>query len=505
MKLRLLLALTLLATLGRAAQFAPIFTSGAVLQRDQPVAVWGTGRDGEHVTVEFLGHRADAVVSGGRWRVTLPPSPATENATLRLRGDTLVELRDIAVGEVWLCTGQSNMEWRLNQCPPFTNDLLRTANDPGIRQIKIPLRPFAGDPLPAFGWKKFDRAAAPQFSAVAYFFAAEVRRRLGVVVGLVNCSFGGTPIEAWLSRTTLETAGEQALLAQHDQKMAAFPDAKTYEAAWTAFTQARNARDAQLKAGAKAADLGPAPVEPYGYRSKSRPTGLHGAMFSLITPYTARGVLWYQGENNAGASVEAYAKLLRALIAQFRTEWDSAHLPVYVAQVSSPTANWPDAEEPYARLREAQRLVATSTPHSGFVVTLDYGERGNVHPIQKQPIGERFARLALAQTYGLSGFAAQSPSATAAQRVADTVVISFADLPGRLVLRDPAVPTLDVQLASGEWRAATAQLGEDGRTLRLALAPGEQARAVRYAYRNFGPLTLFTDEDLPVSPFLLPL
>jgi len=502
---RLLLAFVLLASLTRAAQFAPVFTSGAVLQRDQPVTLWGTGRDGEAITVELLTHRVGAVVAGGRWQVTLPPSAATESTTLRLRGDNVVELRDVAIGEVWLCTGQSNMEWRLNQCPPFTDELLRRANDPGIRHLKIPLRPFAGDPLPSFAWKKLDATAAPQFSAVAYYFAAEVRRRLGVVVGLVNCSFGGTPIEAWLSRATLAAAGKDELLAQHDQKMAAFPDAKAYEAAWTAFTSARAARDAQLKAGAKAADLGPAPVEPYGYRSKSRPTGLHGSMFSLITPYTARGVLWYQGENNAGASVEAYASLLRALIGQFRTEWAAPELPVYVAQVSSPTTNWPDAEEPYARIREAQRLVATTTPHSGFVVTLDYGERGNVHPLQKQPIGERLARLALARTYGLTGFAAQSPFATRVQRDGDTLVVSFADLPGRLELRDPRCPTLDVQLADGGWRAAQAQVGADGRTLRLALAPGEQVRAVRYAYRNFGPLTLYTDEGLPASPFLLSL
>jgi sialate O-acetylesterase len=500
---RLLLLFLALVPLAPAAQFAPVFTSGAVLQRDQPITLWGTGRDGEHVTLELLGHAATTTVSAGRWLVTLPALPATESTTLRLRGDNVVELRDVALGEVWLCTGQSNMEWRLNQCPPFTDDLLRTADDPGIRQIKIPLRAYAGDPLPVFAWKKFDRANAGQFSAVAYYFAADVRRRLGVVVGLVNCSFGGTPIEAWLSRPSLLAAGESAYLAQQDAKLAAFPDATSYEAAWAAYLKARAERDARQKAGVAEADLGPAPTEPYGYRSKGRPAGLHGAMFSLITPYTARGVLWYQGENNAGATVERYAALLRALIAQFRSEWNAPALPFFIAQVSSPTANWPEPEEPYARLREAQRLVATTTPHSGFVVTMDYGEHANVHPKQKQPIGERFARLALASVYGVKGLAAQSPSAASVQRRGDELAITFADLPGRLVIRDAAVPHLDVQLADGTWRSATARLSADAKSLVLPLAAGEEPRAVRYAYRNFGPLSLYTDEGLPVSPWLL--
>jgi sialate O-acetylesterase len=324
-----------------------------------------------------------------------------------------------------------------------------------------------------------------------------------VVVGLVNCSYGGTPIEAWLSRDTLAAAGETALLEKHDRKMAAFADAAAYEAAWAAFQKARAEREARVKAGAKPDELGPVPSEPYGYRTKGRPAGLYDSMFSLITPYTARGVLWYQGENNAGAPVDAYARQLRALIGQFRNDWSAPDLPVFVGQLASPTANWPDLEDPYARIREAQRAVATSTPHSGFIVTMDYGERGNVHPKQKQPIGERFARLALGRVYGLGGFAAQSPSAITAKRVGDELEVRFADLPGRLVLRDPALPTLEIQLADGTWQPAMARLTGDGKSLRIALAAGEAPRALRYAWRNFCALSLYTDEELPVSPWQL--
>ncbi len=488
-----------------AASFAPVFTDGAVLQRDEPVVIWGGGREGEAVTVEILGKSAGGVVKDGRWQVTLPALPSTASTKLTLRGDSLVELSDVAVGEVWLGLGQSNMEWRLNQCPPHTDALLASADNPAIRQIKIPLRAYSGDPLPAFAWKKFDRTNAGQFGAVAYFFAAELQRKLGVVVGIVNCSYGGTPIEAWMSRDALTRAGFANALAEHDGKMAQWVDFAAYDQVWREFDAARKAWDARKKAGATEAELGAQPAEPYGFRTKGRPAGLRESMFSLITPYTVRGALWYQGENNAGKPAD-YAKLLPELVAELRADWQRPGLPVFIGQLSSPTSNWPDEKEGYAALREVQRAYAVSDPRSGFVVSLDYGERGNVHPLNKQPVGERFARLALARTYGRTGFAAQSPSAAKAARVGDRIELSFADLPGGLELRDPAVPALLLRDAAGSTAApASITLSPDGKRLLLAVPAGFTPAVVTYAYQNFCALTLFTDEGLPVSPWTLPV
>ena len=492
-----------------AAQFAPVFTSGAVLQRDQPIAVWGTGRDGEKITVELLDHRATTTVTpDGRWGLTLPPSPATPisaSATLRLVGDTTVTLTDIAIGEVWLGLGQSNMEWRLNQCAPHTTALLATAENPAIRNLKIPLRPYAGDPLPAFAWKKFDRDNAPYFGAVAYFFAAELQRKLGVTVGIVNCSFGGTTIEAWLSREALAASDGAPLLAEHDKKMAVWPDFAAYDKAWRDYDAAKKAYEARKKNNPSDPALGAQPVEPFGFRTKSRPAGLHESMLALITPYTARGALWVQGENNAGKPAP-YASMLTRLMAELRTDWARPDLPVFIGQLSSPTANWPDEQEGYAPLREIQRAVALADPHSGLVVTLDHGERGNVHPINKQPVGERFARLALARVYQETGYAAQSPSATTARLTSTQIEITFRDLPGRLELRDPAIPTLRLRDAAGKSQPpASISLSPDGKRLLLAVPSGFAPAAVIYAYQNFCALTLFSDEGLPVSPWILPV
>jgi len=498
-----LIALFSLAVATHAAQFAPAFTDNAVLQRDQPVTVWGTGRDGEKLEVEMLGHKASGEVRDGKWSLTLPPMPATDSATLTLRGDSVVELKNVAVGEVWLLTGQSNMEWRLNQCAPLTDALLATADNPRIRQLKIPLRAYHGDPLPAFGWKPFDKASAPQFSAVGYFFADALQKKLGVPVGLVNCSYGGTPIEAWMSREAIAGAGFRATLDEDEKRRALFPDAASYEKAWEDFQAAKKTFEERKKAGVPAAELGPEPKEPYGFRSKSRPAGLRDAMLSLVTPYTARGTLWYQGENNAGKP-DDYAALLTGFMAEMRREWKQPALPFFIAQVSSPTKNWPDHEDPYARMREAQTKVAKADPNSGFVVTLDRGEHQNVHPIDKQPIGERFARLALSRVYGEAGSAAQSPSASRAVARDGHVEITFDDLPGRLELRDPLVPTLEVSADGSTWQAPTAAaVSDDGRT--LILTPPAEAKHVRYGWRNFCTLTIFTDESLPVSPWRLPI
>lgn len=484
------------------AEFAPVFTANAVLQRDQPVTIWGTGRDGEKVTVSLLDQSASTTVADGRWAVKLPALPATKSATLRLVGDTTVELPNVAVGEVWLLTGQSNMEWRLNQCSPHSDALLASADNPMIRQIKIPLRPYAGDPLPKFDWKVFDKASAPFFSAVGYHFAEVLQQKLGVVIGLVNCSFGGTPIQAWMSREAISAAGGDKLLADHDKKMAAFPDAASYDAAWKTFDAARRQWDERKKAGTPESELGPKPVEPYGFRTKGRPAGLRESMFALITPYTARGVLWYQGENNAGQP--DYAPMLEKLIAEMRKDWATPELPFFIGQISSPTNNFPDEQDAYALTREAQRRVAVDVPHSGFVVTLDYGEKGNVHPIQKQPVGERFARLAQARVYGVQGMAAQSPSASRAVVRDGTVLVDFRDLPGRLEIRDGSLPTLETAGTDGVWQPAAGRLSEDGRQLVITPAAGSASPAkIRYAWRNFCPLSLYTDEGLPVSPWNL--
>jgi len=224
-------------------------------------------------------------------------------------------------------------------------------------------------------------------------------------------------------------------------------------------------------------------------------------MLRLVTPYSAKGVLWYQGENNASRPQD-YAKLLPQIITNWRQDWNQPEWPFYIAQISSSNSKNYDIEG-WATFREAQRVVATTTPHAGWVVTLDYGERAEVHPKVKKPIGERFAKLALTRVYGQRG-AAQSASASVAKLKGNEIVVSFTDLPGTLKLQDPDLPTLEVQGEAGTWALAKGKIAPDGKTLSVEVAnPADKPKAIRYAWRQFCTLSLYSDEDLPVSPWNL--
>lgn len=198
--------------------------------------------------------------------------------------------------------------------------------------------------------------------------------------------------------------------------------------------------------------------------------------------------------------------MLTALLAEFRRDWQRPDWPVLIGQISSPTPNWPDEQDPYARIREAQRAVATADPHSGLVVSLDYGKRGNVHPINKQPVGERFARLALGRVYGEKGFAPQSPSAVSATEEGGKIRVRVDDVPGKLEFRDPSIPTLQVSKDGTQWLPATAEITADGKAIIVTPPPdATPVHSVRYAFQNFCPLTIYTDEGLPVAPWNLAL
>jgi sialate O-acetylesterase len=305
-----------------------------------------------------------------------------------------------------------------------------------------------------------------------------------------------------MDRETLLATGGAKLIDEDAIKMALFATPADYEKAWHEYTTAKKDWEAKKKSGVPAAALGPQPKEPYGYRSKSRPSGLHDSMLGLIRPYTARGFLWYQGENNGGN--RAYEKMLSGFISATRKEWNSPEMPFLIAQLSSPSGSNPDDGDAFPIIREAQRKVAIETPEAGFVVTLDHGQKGDVHPRVKQPIGERFARLALGRVYSDKEFSPQSPVATEANLGDGAIWIKFADIPKSLEIRDATIPTLEVQNETGEWKPVQAERGSDLKTLRIPQVTTESTpKAVRYAWKNFCSLSLYSDEGLPVSPWLL--
>jgi sialate O-acetylesterase len=358
----------------------PIFGDHMVLQRDQPVVIWGSAAADEAVTVEFAGQSKSSHADGaGRWQVMLDSMPAsTELRTLTVRGTNTLTFTDILIGEVWFCSGQSNMEKPLGprQGQKPTDDFeaeLTRADCPTLRLFQVPHHAKAKTGDGTLSWFASNGEALLQskFSAAAYYFGRELQRELGVPVGLIHSSFGGTRIEAWMPAEAFAT----------DPRLHDLP-AQPYEA-WVKGVQA---------------------------------TELYQSMVAPFVPFRIRGFLWYQGEANCmNAEGEIYAAKMRALITSWRAAWGQPGAPFYFALLApfgySKQKNWTKQLTPHAlpAIWEAQ-VGALDVPHTGLIVTTDLAGSGkDIHPTNKRDVGLRFARLALADTYDRSEVAAQPP------------------------------------------------------------------------------------------------
>jgi sialate O-acetylesterase len=288
-----------------AVKPAGVFTDYAVLQQNEPVRIWGTADAGEKITVSFSDQTAEtAADEKGNWMVTLRKMPAcAESRLLIIRGSNTalpVELKHVLVGEVWLAGGQSNMASTMNSYKTTTQPDIDSANDPLLRMITIPKKAFAAEKTAAPQWQTATPKNVDGFSASAYYFARHLREALKVPVGIVACSVGGTPAEAWMSRKTLESSPDlkRILDAYETTYRKNFADDDAYLKKLEEETQAAK------KAGRK-------PATPMGPRNPLRPCGLHENMLTQTIPYTVKGVIWYQGENNANAGAARGAELDR--------------------------------------------------------------------------------------------------------------------------------------------------------------------------------------------------
>jgi sialate O-acetylesterase len=402
--LRLLLActfcsLTLPLTAAGAVQLPNVFSDHAVLQRDRPVRIWGWGQAGENVTVHFHGQTVSAQTDpSGYWEVWLKPESAGGPYSLTVNGDataTPLERKDILVGDVWLASGQSNMEFPL---AGFTGTIpaplkdgekeIATANHPRIRLLvqkkatsTVPLGD-GSDP-----WTECTPETARHFSAVAYFFGREISERENVPVGLIDTTWGGTPAHSWISPAALASFNLTSV----------FEDAGTIaqEQGRADQIRANNAReDAALQAAGKT----PAthPRIPYDHGGAWAPGTLFNAMIAPYTRFAIKGVLWYQGETDSDAKrAPYYFRVFSALISDWRRQWGEGDFPFFFVQISSFNSTAPG----WPVVRDAQRRTL-SLRNTGMAVTLDVGTPDNVHPPDKQTVGNRLALAARATVYG---------------------------------------------------------------------------------------------------------
>jgi len=488
-----------------------VFAENAVLQRDRPLPVWGWAEPGEEVTVSLGAEKAAAAAGrDGRWMVRLAAQPASkEPITLTAAGKNAIEVKNILLGDVWLCSGQSNMDWGLGGCDAPED--IAAANLPLIRHFRTEYN-FASAPATDVKgrWSVCTPNTAGGFSAVGFYFARSVQAATGVPIGLLTNAVGGTNIELWMSRETLlQTPAldpyarqmRASLAAYQVQLAGALPAIET----WTAASRAAQMADQPLP-------MPPAwPEFPFGERvARPRCVTLHNGHIAPLVPMALRGVLWYQGESNADGDL--YLEKKAAMLANWRTWFGDPDLPFYFVQLAAfePPNDTP-AGTGWGRIRDVQRRCLT-LPHTGMACAIDLGEPDDIHPKNKADVGERLARWALARNYGHPGLVPSGPLFRDLKIEGATARVRFDSIGAGLITarktgRSPAAEEKNAPLrrfaiagTDRKWVWATAVI--DGDTVVVSAPEVPSPVAVRYAdSSNPEGANLYNRDGLPASPF----
>ncbi|MFY8229844.1 MAG: sialate O-acetylesterase [Opitutales bacterium] len=496
-----LLALAFL-TLGALASAAElrlpaVFSDHMVLQRDKAVAVWGWADAAEEVTIEFAGQKKAAKAdASGQWSLRLDPLTASaESRRLTATGKDgrKAEVSDVLVGDVWLGSGQSNMAMTVNRAKDFEQE--KTASTfPLIRHFKEESAGAATAQTQSKGkWLACTPDNVGAFSATLYFFGREIHREVGVPIGLINSSVGGTPIESWIAPEVQETKPE--LSAALKAQSAALPKIDPEKAKADYAVELKKFKAAKAKAVAEGTK---APRPPRNAAEVSERKGSYGQLFNgkvaPLVPYTLKGMLWYQGEaNSSDTRAPLYVHQLSALVTDWRARWGE-ELPfawVQLPNFSRPGEGWP--------LMRESMLKTLSLPKTGMAVTIDIGEAKDIHPKNKQEVGRRLSLWALGNVYGRKVAAASGPLPAGHEIKGAEVVVTLTHAEG-LKTRDGA-PVKGFQLAGTDkqWKPAAARI--DGAKLVVTSAEVAAPVALRYAWLDFPETNLVNSADLPASPF----
>ena len=472
-----------------------ILSSHMVMQRDLPVHVWGMAAPGQSVTVAFRGESRSVKPDPlGHWNAYLKPGAAGGPFTLTVTPGAApnqsatqppITVDDIMVGDVWVASGQSNMEFPLSRASTAAQDLPKAAN-PQIRLLMIHKRPaaYAMWDADTDGWTPSNPETAKEFSAVAWYFARDIAARQHVTIGLIDATWGGTVGESWVRLTAL---GEDASLAPIFVSRGKMTDD-------AADAEAEGAYEKRQMDEAKAAGK-PLPQFPWHPPLNSWGPGLlWNGMIAPLTQLPIRGALWYQGESNSAlARVHSYDRVMRTLIEDWRRQWGIGDFPFLYVQISNFKST---PREDWAELRE-QQVRTLAMRNTAMAVTIDIGNPDDVHPTDKLDVGLRLARAARAMTYG-ENIQYSGPMLRQATTETDSIRVWFDHAKG-LNAKGGPVTGFEVAGRDGKYMPATATI--DGATV-IASSPDVPSPVyVRYGWANSPQCDLFNGEDLPASPF----
>jgi len=455
-----------------------------VLQRDQPNKLWGKAEPAESISASIAGQTIAATAdASGLWSLMLPKLEVGGPHTLVVKGKNELKINDILVGEVWICSGQSNMQWTVKSANDSDLELL-TANNSQIRMINFPQ---VGSQTPIWShddrkWQVSSTETVGGFSAVGYFFARQLQQTLGVPVGMVNNAWGGSACEAWVDLDTLKKAGSyQAMIDSLSTRNQQYSDLLAIKEPDTKQTE-------QLENLKKSVT------------GNQNPSNIYNGVLSSHIGYGIRGAIWYQGETNAGRAYQ-YRELFPLMISTWRKDWNQGDFPFYWVQLADFKAEKDNPEESeWAELREAQTMTMKALPKTGQAVIVDIGEGKDIHPKNKVDVGRRLARWALANEYGVN-IPFHSPEYKAMEIMDDKVKLQFDHFGNGWRPFDTAEPKGFA--IAGEDRKfvwATATIAKDN-TVIVSSPEVSAPVAVRYAWSDNPRCNMFGQTGLPLTPF----
>jgi len=434
-----------------------LFSDHMIVQKGAAVPVWGTAGEGEKVTVRFNGQTVSTVAMKGKWMIRLLPMDyQLTPLTMKVSGINTIIINDILVGEIWLCSGQSNMERQLGPRPPqpLITDWEKerdAANYPLIREYYVPLKYSDSKTADAqSSWTVCSPKTVPDFSAIGYLFAKNLFLQLKVPVGILFSAFGGTPAEDWTSETALKSNPKlKELVADYDKPTTAWkPTGKTMN-------------------------------------------GLYNGMIYPLLPYALKGVVWYQGESNNDRP-SLYETILTTLITNWRQDFHQGDIPFLIVQIAPHKEMCPE-------LRESQFLVSQKVPHTALIVTTDCGDAENIHPPHKQPVGERLAIAARALAYN-EKIEYAGPVYRSFTIVNDEVIINFSHI-GKGMTTKQNDELKGFTIAGEDKKFVPANAVIKGNQIVVSDKNIKKPVAVRYGWSNVPDVNLFNGDGFPATPF----
>ena len=493
---KLLLFLFILSvkfSLSAQVKLPALVSDNMVLQQNAKVNVWGWSSPNEKIKIELGWSNLPVEITAdadGNWKTTIEtPAGSEKKYTITIQASNTIRLNNILIGEVWICSGQSNMyfpvgkengTWKTGV--KNYEEEVKNASHPNIRLFTV-LTNASPKPLDDVtgSWKECSPQSINTFSAVAYFFGRELYQKLNVPIGLISTSWGGTKAEAWTSQNVLEEHTDFLPILEEDAK-----NEKVFQEKLE--TYYLNLKKERM---ANAADLSKIQLKKPKKEANKTSYVLYNAMLHPVINYTMKGVIWYQGESNAEKAF-LYRTLFPAMVKNWRSDWKQGDFPFYYVQIAPHKGQNPD-------IREAQLMSLKTIPNSGMVVTTDVGDAANIHPIDKQTVGHRLALLARAKTYNESKLVYSGPIYNHMKIKKQQIQLFFDFSDSGLKKEGETLREFEIAGNDQIFYPAAAKI--EGKTIVVSSPKVKNPEAVRFAWKPVPEPNLFNNENLPASPF----